>query len=56
MGLVSQELKGVFENLRSKLQGAKGSIESMATNRAEVRLVENQYNEATVRGFTVPSR
>jgi uncharacterized OsmC-like protein len=53
MGLISQELKGVFEKLRSKLQETKGSMESMATNRAEVRLVENQYNEATVRGFTV---
>jgi uncharacterized OsmC-like protein len=47
MTLISPELRQKFETLRQNI------IASGATNKAEVRLVKDQYSEAMVRGFTV---
>ena len=51
MGLISPDQKPAFLDLKDRLQSTKGAADT--TNKAEVRLVENQHNEATTRGFTV---
>jgi uncharacterized OsmC-like protein len=52
MTLISPELKQKFETLRQNII-ASGSTNTLATNRAEVRLIMDQNSEAKVRGFTV---
>ena len=52
MPIVTPEMGQRFETLRQTIE-ASGSTNTLATNRAEVRAVQNQYSEALVRGFTV---
>jgi len=52
MTLISPELKQKFETLRQNII-ASGSTNTLATNRAEIRLIMDQNSEAKVRGFTV---
>lgn len=52
MTLISPKLRGIFEDLRQRFTQSHAT-ENLATNRAEVRLIRDQYSEAKVRGFTV---
>jgi|GEM_PF-5896506 len=52
MTLVSPELGKKFEELRHGMLSNKGANTS-STNRAEVRLIKDQYSEAKVRTFTL---
>jgi len=52
MTLISQELKQRFETLQQNI-AASGTANTLATNKAEVRLIKDQNSEAKVRGFTV---
>ena len=52
MTLLSPDLGQKFESVKQRF--AQGSrAEDLFTNKAEVRLIQNQKNEATVRGFTL---
>ena len=50
--MISPELRQRFETLRQNIE-ASGSTNTLATNKAEVRLIKDQYSEAKVRGFNV---
>ena len=50
--MISAELRQKFETLRQNIV-ASGTANTLATNRAEVKLVKDQHSEAKVRGFTV---
>jgi len=52
MTLVSPELGKKFEELRHVMLSNKGA-DTSSTNRAEVRLIKDQYSEAKVRTFTL---
>jgi uncharacterized OsmC-like protein len=52
MTLISLELKQRFETLQQNI-AASGTANTVATNKAEVRLIKDQNSEAKVRGFTV---
>jgi uncharacterized OsmC-like protein len=52
MTLISPGLKQRFETLRQNID-ASGSANTLATNKAEVRLIKDQHSEAKVRGFSV---
>jgi len=52
MTLVSPELGKKFEELRHGMLSDKGA-DTSSTNRAEVRLIKDQYLEAKVRTFTL---
>lgn len=52
MTLISPELKQRFETLQQNV-AASGTANTLATNKAEVRLIKDQNSEAKVRGFTV---
>jgi uncharacterized OsmC-like protein len=53
MSLIAADLGPLFEGLRKTLTSMENPAAALVTNRAEVRLVENQHSEATVRGFTI---
>lgn len=53
MSIVSAELRTFFEDMIRNLSSMTDASGAMVSNRADVRLVENQHSEATVRGFTV---
>jgi len=50
--MISPELRQKIETLRQNIV-ASGSANTLATNKAEVKLVKDQNSEAKVRGFTV---
>ena len=50
--MISPELKQRFETLRQNIV-ASGTTNTLATNKAEVKLIKDQHSEAKVRGFTV---
>jgi uncharacterized OsmC-like protein len=52
MTLISPELGKKFEELRHGMLTNKGA-DTSSTNRAEVRLIKDQYSEAKVRTFTL---
>src|SRR5215472_11892567 len=52
MSLVAPDLKQKVEALRQNII-ASGTTNSLATNKAEVKLVKDQNSESLVRGFTV---
>ncbi len=53
MTIVSSGLKPVLERIRNELQNVKNPEDALFTNRAVVRLVENQYSESKVGNFTI---
>ncbi|HZY94284.1 MAG TPA: OsmC family protein [Candidatus Bathyarchaeia archaeon] len=52
MTLISPNLRQIFEDLRKRL-ASPTTVDPLAINKAEVRLVNDQHSEAKVRGFTV---
>ena len=50
--MISPELRQKFETLRQNIV-ASGTTNTLATNKAEVKLIKDQRSEAKVRGFTV---
>src|SRR3989442_569962 len=50
--MISPELRQKFETLRQNIV-ASGTANTLATNKAEVKLIKDQRSEAMVRGFTV---
>jgi uncharacterized OsmC-like protein len=52
MSIISPELRQRFESLRQSIKST-GEADSLAKNRAEVKLIKDQRSEAIVRGFTV---
>jgi uncharacterized OsmC-like protein len=52
MTLVSPELGKKFDELRREMLSNKGA-DTLSTNRAEVKLIRDQYSEAEVRTFTL---
>src|SRR2546422_4609194 len=50
--MISTELRQKFETLRQNIV-ASGTANTLATNKAEVKLIKDQCSEAMVRGFTV---
>jgi putative redox protein len=52
IAMISPELRQRFETLRENIV-ASGSENTLATNKAEVKLIKDQHSEAKVRGFNV---
>jgi len=50
--MISPELRQRFETLRQNIV-ASGTANTLATNKAEMKLIEGRHSEAKVRGFTV---
>lgn len=50
--MTSPELRQKFETLRHIIV-ASGTANTLATNRAEMKLVKDQHSKAKVRGFTI---
>ena len=50
--MISPELRQKFETLRQSII-ASGTANTLAMNKAEVKLIKDQHSEARVRGFTV---
>ena len=50
--MISPELRQRFETLRQNIV-ASGTANTLATNKAEVKLIKDQRSEARVRGFNV---
>ena len=50
--MISSGLRQKFETLRQNIV-ASGTANTLATNKAEVKLIKDQRSEAKVRGFTV---
>ena len=50
--MISPELRQRFETLRQNIV-ASGTANTLATSKAEVKLIKDQYSEAKIRGFTV---
>jgi putative redox protein len=53
MTIVSPEIGPFFEKMERDLQRETDPAKWLATNKAEVKLLEDQHSEALVRGFTV---
>lgn len=51
MTLISPGLKQIFEAMRQRF--ASAGAPDLATNKAEVKLINDQHSEAKVRGFTL---
>jgi len=50
--MISRELTQKFETLRQNIIASE-TTNTLATNKAEVKLIKHQHSEAKVRGFTV---
>ncbi len=54
MGLVSPNFKSIVEELRAKVASAKDPNQTLATVRADARLLGQQYQEVKVKEFVIP--
>lgn len=53
MGLVSSNFKPVVEEMRAKIANAKDPNQTIATVRADAKLLGQQYQEVKVKDFTI---
>src|SRR3989442_8493255 len=53
MNLISPDLRKRFEEMRNQLSSMTMKVDTLSTNKADVRLIMDQCSEANVRGFTL---